>query len=170
MKDEKIIWESYQGKTYRMFHLIKTSLLFLSILVLFIYIKSLLEINFMWKPFLALLIIGAIYIFVEQFKLKLVKYVITNERVIIKRGWLNIKLTSINLVNILDTKAEQTFKERLIRTGTIYLFTANDSQNSEDNFIQNVPRIANVDNPFERHSEIAEIIKESKRNQYSILK
>src|SRR5690625_7757427 len=92
---------------------------------------------------LVLIVIAAI-----QIQLILVIYIVINERVIIRRGLLNVRLTSINLVNILDTKVEQRFYERLINTGTVYLFTANDSQNTDENFIQNVPVIANIYTQF----------------------
>lgn len=163
MKDEEVVWESYQGKSYRMFHLIKDSfvLIFGIIAIYFLVGKvSTASIN---KYMLILFLIGACYIAVQQIKMVLIKYVITNERIIIKRGWLNVKLTSISLVNILDTKAEQTVWEKIIKTGTVYLFTANDSQNDDSNFIQNVPKIANIDDPFTRHSKIAELLKESKK-------
>src|SRR5690625_4448216 len=134
--------------------------------------------------FVCLLVL--IFIAAKQIQLILVRYIVTNERVIIRRGLLNVRLTSINLVNILDTKVEQRFYERLINTGTVYLFTANDSQNTDENFIQNVPEIANIyepfneikntdknfiqnvqeianiDEPFKRHTMIAEIIKKKK--------
>jgi len=162
MKGEEVVWESYQGKNYRLFHLIKDLLMVLIITGLIYYMLNMVIPDSSLKITLVLLLIGVGYIIFEQVQLTLVRYVITNERVIIKRGWFNVKLTSISLINILDTKVEQKFTERLIKTGTVYLFTANDSQNSDDNFIQNVPKIANVDNPFERHTMIAEIIKDTK--------
>jgi len=164
MKDEEIIWESFQGKNYRVYHFIKDTFLtaIITIAIFFLLNKALPE--YATEVTLAVLIIGVIYIIIEQIKLMLVKYVITSERVIIKRGWLNVKLTSISLINILDTKAEQSFAERMIKTGTVYLFTANDSQNNDKNFIQNVPEIANIDHPFDRHAMIAEIIKDSKKS------
>jgi len=163
MQDEEILWESYQGVSYRRLHLIKDSLLTLMIVGAIYFMVNAIGSLPAIKISLLALVIGVAYVAIEQFKLRLVKYVITNERVIIRKGWLNVKLTSINLINILDTKAEQTVLEKLIRTGTVYLFTANDSQNSDDNFLQNVPKIANIDDPFGLHSKISEIIKESKR-------
>lgn len=163
MKDEEIIWESYQGKRYRMFHLIKDSILLLLLTFSLYYFAEKLTTTPIWKYILILFLLGICYIGIKQIKMILIKYVITNERVIIKRGWLNVKLTSISLVNVLDMKAEQSVWEKIINTGTVYLFTANDSQNNDDNFIQNVPKIANIDDPFSRHSKIAELLKESKR-------
>lgn len=163
MKDEEIIWESYQGKRYRMFHLIKDSVLLLLLTFSLYYFAEKITTTPIWKYILILFLLGICYIGIKQIKMILIKYVITNERVIIKRGWLNVKLTSISLVNVLDMKAEQSVWEKIINTGTVYLFTANDSQNNDDNFIQNVPKIANIDDPFSRHSKIAELLKESKR-------
>lgn len=163
MKDEEIIWESYQGKRYRMFHLVKDSVLLLLLTFSLYYFAGKITTTPIWKYILMLFLLGISYIGIKQIKMILIKYVITNERVIIKRGWLNVKLTSISLVNVLDMKAEQSVWEKIINTGTVYLFTANDSQNNDDNFIQNVPKIANIDDPFSRHSKIAELLKESKR-------
>lgn len=163
MKDEEVIWESFQGKNYRIFHLLKDTLFLIMVLLVLRFFADKVITVPTGKYILFLFLIGIIYITIKQIQMLLIKYVITNDRVIIRRGWLNVKLTSISLVNILDTKVEQSFWERLIKTGTVYLFTANDSQNNDDNFIQNVPKIANIDDPFKRHSKIAEIIKESKR-------
>jgi|SRR5699024_3484535 len=163
MKDEEVIWESFQGKNYRIFNLVKDTLIVIIFSIAIYYLSDLAFEEYKGKIMTVAILIGIAYIAIQQAKLMLVKYVITNDRVIIKRGWLNVKLTSITLTNVLDTKAEQNIKERLIRTGTVYLFTANDSQNSDDSFIQNVPKIANVDDPFGRHAMIAEIIKDAKR-------
>jgi len=161
-KNEEIIWESYQAKKYRLFFFIRDLLILL--LSLFVVWKA--TSSFSASSTLKILglvgLLGLIFIAAKQIQLILVRYIVTNERVIIRRGLLNVRLTSINLVNILDTKVEQRFYERLINTGTVYLFTANDSQNTDENFIQNVPEIANIDEPFKRHTMIAEIIKKKK--------
>src|SRR5699024_554637 len=163
MDDEKIIWKSYQGKRYRLTIFIRDLLFAVLAIGLLHYaigeIGILKEGNTLWKMTGILSLLAIIIIGINQLKLLMMVYVITNERVIIKRGWLNRKLISIRLENIIDTKAEQSFSERLIRTGTVYLFTANDSQNSDDTFIQNAPKISNIDNPFERHSEISQLLK-----------
>jgi|SRR5690625_791916 len=167
MDDEKIIWKSFQGKNYRLTILIRDILL--STLAIFLIHYSFTEIGMFkgngtnWKITGVLSLLAILVIGVNQLKLLMQIYVITNERIIIKRGWLNRKLTSIKLVNILDTKAEQSFGERLIKTGTVYLFTANDSHNNDDSFIQNVPKIENIDNPFERHSKISQLLKKKQR-------
>src|SRR5699024_12425469 len=92
MKDEEVVWESYQGKNYRLFYLIKDLLMVLILTVLIYYLLDTVIPNSSLKITLVFLLIGLGYIIIEQVKLRLVRYVITNERVIIKRGWFNVKL------------------------------------------------------------------------------
>lgn len=163
MKNEEILWQSHEGQNYRKYILVRDSILALLIMIVTFFVLSTFVSFISGK--LTFFFIGIVFIIsiitiaVNQFMLFTNLYVITNERVIIKRGWLNRRITSIRLENIIDTKAEQNFRGRLIKSGTIYLFTANDSQNSDDEFIKNVPEISNVDDPFKRHSKIVELLK-----------
>lgn len=166
MNNEEIIWKSHEGKNYRKFILFRDSLVWLLIICLIFYVlnnvlSDYISLSFKFKfIFMVIsLIVALTFIFINQFLLLMNLYVITNERVIIKSGLLNRRVTSIRLENIIDTKAEQNFIGRLIKSGTIYLFTANDSQNSDDEFIMNVPKFANIDDPFTRHSKIVELLK-----------
>src|SRR5699024_2734305 len=100
---EDVIWESYQGKGYRFFYLARDVFILLILLIATWFATKSLTNSTTFKIMGGFLFLGSIYITVKQIQLILVKYLITNERVIIKRGWLNVRLTSINLVNILDT-------------------------------------------------------------------
>lgn len=164
MDNESIVWRSHQGKNYRRFFLIRDLLLTIIVSVLIFYslntIITLSNKKMVWIITGLVFVIGIIVMGIKQFTLLMSLYIITTERVIIKRGWLNRRLTSIKLENIIDTKAEQSFAERLIKTGTIYLFTANDSHNSDEKFIQNVPEISNIDYPFKRHAKIVKLLKQ----------
>lgn len=165
MENESIVWKSHQGKNYRRFFLIRDILLGLILSGLTFYVLQ----TFMnssgninpWMISIIVFLIFLIFAGIHQFLLMIDLYVITTDRVIIKRGLLNRKITSIKIENIIDTKIEQSFLKRLIKTGTIYLFTANDSHNNDEEFIQNVPEISNIDHPFKEHAKIVELFKKN---------
>lgn len=158
MRNEKIVWKSYPGKNYRMFILGRDLALgiFSSLIIYFL-------LEFFGIKNQKALIISSGVIFglwsilagANQISLILVQYIVTTERIIIKKGWLNRNLISIRHENIVDTEVKQSMKERIINTGTIYLYTANDNQASE---LNKTPMIENVDFPFKRHTKIMEVL------------
>lgn len=155
-RNENIVWKSHPGKNYRTLILFRDLLLGIFSSV-FIYL-GLKEFGMESKS--ALLGISG-FIFglwlllgvVNQISMILITYVVTNERIIIKRGWLNRKLIDIPLDHIVTTEVRQSFQERVISSGTIYIKTANDVGTDGD-------KINNIDNPFRLNTLISEVIDE----------
>lgn len=162
VKGEKVIWESHPGKNYRLFVLFRDLALAFGSMGLFYYgLANLLGINdlkiSLGGSFIVFLL-GLIYSIVNQINYILIVYCITDERIIIKKGWLNRKLTSIKHKSITDTKVHQTFTQRMIKSGDIYIFTANDSNPSIDGeSLNRIPMIENIDNPFKFHALVADV-------------
>ena len=96
----------------------------------------------------------------NQIIFRLTRYVITNKRIIIKKGLIHRRMTTIKIKNILDTKVRQTVQQLAMGCGTIYLFTANDSQNIEESFEDRTPSIENIDGPFQVHRILIEAMEE----------
>lgn len=158
MKNEKIVWKSYPGKNYRLFVLGRDLALgIFSALVVYFLLEFLGVKNqkALFIPSVVIFVLWGILAAANQIALILVQYILTTERIIIKKGWLNRTLISIRHENIVDTEVKQSVKERVINTGTIYLYTANDSQTSE---LNKTPMIENIDFPFERHTKIMEVL------------
>lgn len=161
-ENEEILWQSRIGTHYRSAVLIGQSLLSIAILVgLYILLTKLDYVSEGKYLLLPLLLIAIIYISFKQLMLYANLYVITNERIIIKRGIIRRKLTSIRLENILDTRTTQSILGRIIRYGSVYFYTANQSHESND-FKESIPEFELINNPFKEQSKISHIHKEYK--------
>lgn len=165
MTNEELVWKSFPGVRYRSFIFARDFFTFVFSSIIFYYgMSDLLPGLFSDKVLLyiswGISIIGLIFSSFNQIQFLLIKYYITTERLIIMKGFFNRKLTSIKLEHIHDTKVIQSFSERLIKTGSIYVFTANDSNGSDDenNFLNRVPSIKNIDDPFVIHRKLEEML------------
>jgi uncharacterized membrane protein YdbT with pleckstrin-like domain len=164
MRDEQIVWSSFPGKRYRSyvffrdlcFYLIAAVLLHECLNQLLPTIHTALIRNL---PY-GLAGLGIILAGINQLKFLLVRYYLTTDRIVISTGFFSRRLSSIKFVHISDIKINQTFSERLLKTGTIYIFTANDSNINEDdsNSLNRVAAFKNIDEPFDVHSKLEELM------------
>jgi len=165
MTNERLVWSSFPGVRYRSFIFARDLSAFIFSAIIFYYglgeslpglisDKTLLYISF------AIGLIGFFFASVTQIQFLLIRYYLTTERLIIKKGFFNRKLTSIKLEHVHDTKVIQSFSERMIKTGSIYVFTANDSNggNAEEDILHRVPSIKNIDDPFLVHQKLEEML------------
>ena len=163
MKNEKVLWESHPGRNYRSFIFIRDIIGGLLSSGAVYYILDAMGVSNKSVLIFGPLIMFALWLLlaaVNQISMLLITYTVTSDRIIIKRGWLNRKLTALPKENIIDSKVTQSIQERVINSGTIYLFTANDSSNDENSYIDRTPRIENIDAPFRLHNLISEVIDE----------
>lgn len=169
LKDEKIKWKSYPGKKYRTFLFATQFGVALVAFILLLYLNKEIGLSDIIGEktigflSIAILVVGGLYAGYNQFMLLFIQYFITTDRIIIKKGFLNRKLTSIKHENIHDIKVEQTFAERLIATGHVYIFTANDSGITEDSHLTNVPSFQNIDDPFQIHQILEQAVEENSK-------
>lgn len=164
MKGERILWKSFPGKRFRMFILTRD----LALTALFGYLlhyaltalgQDFISGSLIWKIILCGVVFGFIMAGANQISFLFTRYYITNDRLIIKRGFISRKLTSIKHENIHDTKVHQSIFERGLRCGNVYVFTANDSNVSEDdqNPLNKVPCLKQIDDPFKIHNLLSEV-------------
>lgn len=158
-RSERVVWKSNIGRNYRLLALFRD--IILGILTAILFYAGLKEFGVQSKEilfwvcslsFLMWLFLAA----VNQISFLLISYVVTNERIIIKRGWLNRNLIDIPLDHVVSTEVKQSVQERVINSGTIYIKTANDLSTDGD-------RISNVDNPFRLNTIISEVIDEEEK-------
>ena len=113
---ERVVTEFSVGDLYRIYLFIVYC--FFSLIFLFLR-----------KPLIALsiLLLGVFYSF---FYLKVARaYAFTTKRVLIYRGWLSTKLTSVNYEKITDISVHEPFFDRLIsQTGSLMINTAGSSE------------------------------------------
>jgi len=161
-ENEDILWKSRIGTHYRIAVLIGQSILVIAVLTLIYIGLSKMDWLSLGKYLLLIIfLISAIFIGAKQLALFANLYLITNERIIIKRGIIKRKLTSIRLENILDTRTTQSIMGRIIRYGSVYFYTANQSHDSND-FKESIPEFEFINNPFKEQSTISKIHKENK--------
>lgn len=162
LRGETIIWKSFPGTRYRLMVLFRD--VTISIAAGFVLAEGLKMMNesistsALWTGGGIAAGLGLLFSLINQLNFLLVRYYITNERVLIKKGFLNVKLTSIKHEHIVDTKVTQRLSDRVINTGTIFLFTANDtaaSQNDQDP-LNVTPSFQNIDEPFRIHQLLEE--------------
>lgn len=164
MSNEELIWKSFPGVRYRSFIFARDFSLFIFFAILFYYgvdefIPGFLSDKVLLSLTFSIGGIGLIFAGITQIQFLLVRYYLTSERLIIKRGFFNRNLTSIKLEHVHDTKIVQSFSERLIGTGSIYLFTANDSKGADgEDVLHRVPAIKNIDDPFLVHQKVEEMV------------
>lgn len=163
---EEIIWKSFPGKRYRMFILFRD--IFVSLfLVMMLYYTTLeyapIEIE---KTTLLLICsvlfgLGLFIALIHQIQFLLIQYFITNERVVIKRGFFNRRLSSVKLEHVLDIEVRQNFTERIIGVGTLYITNANDRQfDSGTEALTDAAAFKFIDTPWERHRELEQILED----------
>lgn len=173
LKNEKILWKSYPGKKYRTF--IFSSQFGIALIIALVLGKVSNEMNLdsvLGKSGVTYLTfgiigIGLLFALYNQLMMMFTQYFITTDRVIIKIGWLNRELSSVKHENIQDIKVEQTLSERIISTGSVYIFTANDiaATVNDSNKLNNTPCFQNIDDPFYVHR----LIEEAKSNRRDTL-
>ncbi len=111
---EEIKYEFSIGKRYLKIRLITTCAL--GVILLFL------------VPWLGLILILIFYLYYGFYLKKANRYIFTNKRVLIRRGWLSTKLISIDFNKITDIEVQEPFFEKLFyKTGTISLNTAGTS-------------------------------------------
>lgn len=167
IKDEHIIWKSYPGFNYRMFILVRDLVLAIAMMMV---IKELIPSTIpdvfsdeiISKFSYIVLGLGLLVAAAKQISFLFIQYMITSERFIIKRGFISRKVTSIKLEYIHDTKVKQTVSDRLLKIGTLYVFTANDSHGLSDgpSFLHSIPSFQNIDDPFRVHQMLEQILEE----------
>lgn len=162
MRGEKVIWKSFPGKNYRMF-ILGRDLGFGLFVSLFSYMgRDMFYLGLSDKFMLTTSIIIFLLFFClaifNQINFLLTQYFLTNQRIIIKKGLLNRNLSSVKLEHIIDTRVEQKLSDRLIRSGTIYIFNSNDRFDDKDHENDKVAAFRNIDNPFLVHRTMEEIL------------
>lgn len=153
-RGEYTIWKSYPGKNYRLLILFRDLILgVLSSLIFYFGLKEYEIVSAIVTTWISvvILLLWVLLALVNQISLMLIKYLVTNERIIIKRGWLNRNLIDIPNGHVVTTEVKQSLQERLINSGTIYIKTANDVNTTGD-------KIANIDNPFFINTIISEVV------------
>lgn len=164
MNKEKLVWTSFAGRNFRRFIFMRDIIITAAVSIITNQgISSMLPgvpekyiTLFTW----IIVSLGVLFAFVSQINFYLVRYYLTTERAVIQYGILSRRITTINLENIHDTKVFQTFFDRTINCGTIYLFTANDSHvaDSKDDPLNRVPCFRNIDDPMKIYNQLAELI------------
>lgn len=168
MPGEKELWFSYPGKRYRLFIFLRdfaiSILLGFGTYFFIDYFNIELGKFKLYIPIAIslLMIILGIY---NQILLMLVRYRITNKRVIIKKGLINRRLMDIKLKNILETEVKQNVNQLMMGCGTIFIYTANDVYENYGNGEQTTPRIENIDNPFEIHNLLKNALFNAEKNK-----
>jgi uncharacterized membrane protein YdbT with pleckstrin-like domain len=111
---------------------------------------------------------GILFAAFRQINFLLVRYILTNERIVIQTGFLSRNLTSVKLEHINNTDVRQSFSERLIKTGSIYFFTPNDdaSADSTTNALYKLPAFRNIDDPFEIHAKVEQLLEYQQDHRY----
>lgn len=125
--DEKLIYSFSLGKGYTNFMLIITSILCLAIFGIGLYIgQSTQQPVITWFSLILSIILLIIFIFYYKVYLSIAyQYALTTKRVLIKEGWIQTRLTSIDYQTLTDVKVYETFADKLFtKTATINLNTA----------------------------------------------
>lgn len=168
MKDEEIVWSSFPGRNYRLFILARDLGLGILSSVLSTQIPKMMYLEFSTKTlFIMASVIFALFLIfaiVNQITFLLTRYYLTTERVVIKKGILNRRLTSLKYEHIIDTKIKQPFQELVIKTGSIYIFNANDNYSSLEEGPQNISCLKHIDNPYHIHSKLEQLIENDIEN------
>ena len=71
------------------------------------------------------LVVTPFIIFFNRFYIKISnEFVFTDKRIIVKRGWIETKVKTIYYDRITDISVNQSFLDRIIKTGTLSISTA----------------------------------------------
>lgn len=171
IRGEQVVWKSFPGKNYRMFIFFRDMMLTIIISML-VYKSSESFLNFLPQKVVTYTsvgigLVGLLYCLITQINFLLVRYFITNERILIQRGLISRHLTSVKFENINDVKVEQSISDRMLKIGTIYFFTANDSGSpmNDSNPLYSIPAFKTIDNPFQIHAIVEEQLEEQKEKK-----
>ncbi|GAB6443889.1 hypothetical protein bcgnr5390_16740 [Bacillus luti] len=164
MDGEQVVWSGRKGVRYRTFVFLRDFSIF-AIIGYFVWFILTQEIfrsmlgDSTGKIYLSLILIGCLVIGIRQLSFMFLTYTITTERTIISEGFLSRNVASIKHEHIRDMKVKQTFFQRIIGIGNLYLFTANDvSENSKDkNFLNKTPCLDMIDSPFILHAKLEKL-------------
>lgn len=123
----------------KMFLTSKTTLLsiLLAILLVVCKISFSLSLSFMIIPITGL-ILGALPAFLNKL---FTSYYITNQKVIIEKGWIGRDYDIIKLDRVLDVNLDVTIVDTLFNTGSIKFCTANDNEPIHIHNIKNPKKI-----------------------------
>lgn len=155
--DEKLITVFSIGKGYINFMLVVTFLLCALIFSLCFIVSRFIQDSsaiVIWFGVIVSVIIYIGFIIYYKFYLKVsYQYALTSERVMIKEGWLQTKLTSIDYQTLTDVKVVETFTDKLFtKTASILLNTAGaDATEGELKYVQN---------PYEIKKQIYQLAEE----------
>lgn len=170
ISNERILWQSFPGVRYRTFVFTRDIMLFVFMSIIFYFgiqdfLPGVVNDRLLLYLSIGLVILGVIFAAVTQIQFLLIRYYLTSDRLIIQKGFFNRKLTSIKLEHVHDTKVHQSFAERLLKTGSIYVFTANDSIGTESGTedLHLVPAIKFIDEPFLIHQQIEETLEQNSK-------
>ncbi|QST02354.1 PH domain-containing protein (plasmid) [Pontibacillus sp. ALD_SL1] len=158
LRGEEVLWKSHPGKKYRNYVFLRDLLLAALFVGIIHYMFKEIETELFsetWFLYIQLFIggLGLSLAIIRQLGFLFIQYTITTDRVLITRGFLNKKLTSVKHEHIDETKQINSFFERMLSTGNIYIFTANDGNVSENdsNPLNKVPCFRSIDNPRSVH-------------------
>ena len=164
MSKEELVWTSFAGKNYRRFVLMRDLIITAAVSVITnqgitAMIPSIPG-NYVTIFTWVIAVLGVVFSLFNQINFYLVRYHLTTERAVIQYGILSRRITSINLENIQDTKVFQSFFDRTLNSGSIYLFAGNDSNVSDSNEdpLNRVPCFRNIDDPLHVHNQLSELI------------
>lgn len=162
LRGEQIVWKSYPGKNFRLFICIRDLFLGVFCGVITYMGLAMLELGIPTSVLVGLSIAAFSLLFVfaivNQINFLLTQYILTDERIIIRTGVLNRRLVSLKYEHVLDTNVVQSLQDRLIKTGTIYIFNANDRYDHEENPQGKAAAFRNIDQPFRVHNQLEEYL------------
>lgn len=160
MRNEKLVWSSFPGRNYRVYTFIKDMIAgIIAAILAFAFIPEKYTTISYWIMGISLGICLVIAIF-HQLEFLFIRYYITSERIMIRRGILQVKLISLKYEHIINTEIKQTIAERMISTGSIYLFNANDDS-EESSSKDKLSSLQNVDDPMKIYIMIQELIEDN---------
>lgn len=163
---EEVVWKSFPGKRYRTVILFRDlSISFFVALMIQQVLVNLLPDFFKdglgFKVAAVFFFIGFCIAMYTQINFLLVRYMMTTERIVISKGFLNRDLTSLKYEHILDTKVKQSFADMIIKTGTVFITNANDRADERDaSALDRIASFKNIDDPFFVHKTLEEFIEE----------
>ncbi len=133
---EKILWESNPYPLKYFYWVILSYIFFTIVLILAI------RVWILWIVAVIAYIILLVPLLIQFIRWKKIHYMITDERVVIRTGILNINERSIMINKIENFEVKRNIIDRILNTGDITLFTEGESQEGS---LEDVPKITDVE-------------------------
>ena len=133
---EKLLWESHPFFWKYFYWLVLAYIFFTVVLIAAIWIWIL------WIIAVIAYVILLVPLMLQIYRWKRIHYRITDERVVIKTGILNIHERSIMILKIENFEVTRNLVDRIFNTGDITFFTEGESQ---EGALNDVPKISDVE-------------------------